>query len=148
MLRQRKQRLPKMLFFIHFFFFALAHWGTLISQLQLLHNSLWLEAVCNCLTNNWFESAVKYYCAQKIAKQRLTIWHTKGKLIWLMPPAKTPNVSPVWKRKLRSVCQPFLLMRITLQNMNRLSIYSFSWVLNRNHHPTSERYQILFMLFT
>ncbi len=32
-----------------------------------------------------------------------------------MPPANTPNVMAVWKRKLRSMCHPFLLIRIMLQ---------------------------------
>lgn len=54
-----------------------------------------------------------------MGKCQLTIWHKKGMLIWLMPPANTPNVSPVWKKKLISVCQPVLLMRIILQRTNR-----------------------------
>lgn len=54
-----------------------------------------------------------------MGKCQLTIWHQKGMLIWLMPPANTPNVSPVWKKKLISVCQPVLLMRILLQNKQK-----------------------------
>lgn len=56
----------------------------------------------------------------EIGKCQLTIRHNKGMLIWLMPPANTPNVSPVWNRKLISVCQPFLLMRIMLRRTHTL----------------------------
>ena len=36
----------------------------------------------------------------------------------LIPPAKTANVRAVWKQKLRSMCHPFLLIRIVLLKKN------------------------------
>lgn len=74
-----------------------------------------LSAPSHC-ADNMDIKVQPHYRSQE--KQILTIWHTNGRLIWLMPPAKTPNVRPVWKRKLRSMCQPFLLMRITLRMVN------------------------------
>lgn len=38
----------------------------------------------------------------------------------LIPPAKTANVRAVWKQKLRSMCHPFLLIRIVLLKKNHI----------------------------
>lgn len=49
----------------------------------------------------------------------LTAWHITGYFTRFIPPAKTAKVRAVWKQKLRSMCQPFLLIRIVLFKVNK-----------------------------